>query len=275
MDNVEELYNKLYSNSFCVNARSIPLYLIFGKNIVNHYLENTNYTIYVSTTNNSLSFYQSAWPSHARLQYITDNFIPTSLPPNTKCIYIYHQKYKPTIEEQLSLINLMKNNPLLKYVYVGMVHRLIPLLRITLFKYYLHFEITKSVWGGRLQSGNILDFRTSRKLARKYHIQNLQKKKSIKMTLYDYFVCHDLSLDVANIYRFNKRQYKLKVKKTQTNVQAQPINGIQNKPKKEKVQIKYIYTNTNNSIPNFLVMPDGTKENYQNISQKYKDVIEI
>ena len=271
MDNITQLYNTLYQSTFCVNAKTKQLYLTFFKPFVEKLLADMgkNYIIYVSTSNSNIPTYQSIWPSHTRLQYIEDDFIPKAIPTNINVIYFYHQKFKPTKEEQLSLIEYVKNHPQLRYIYIGSISALLPIMRITLFRYYLHFQENKRRWG-RISTGLIVSYKITRDLSKKYYSQLERKKKATtKITLYDFFICHDLAMDVTNIYKFNKKIYQPKVPKIST------ISNQQSGPKVvTKVDVKYIYTNSHNN-PNNLIMPDGTKENYQNMVQKYKDVIEV
>lgn len=281
MTDLTDVYDKLLGSTYCVTARSKPLYYIFFKPLIEKYLADTtkNYQIYVSA-DDSLA-YQSVWPSHARLHYVSDDFVPSTVLENGNTIYFFHKKEKHTKEQQLALVEYIDAHPTMKYIYVGNVASLLPFIRIKLFHYYLHFEICKSRWG-RVHTGNIVRWKISSRVSHIYYNQEEKKKKTTKpLNLYDYFIMHDFQLDESKSYKFNKKLYTPKKKPIiQVPIHADaPVNtsaNIAGAPEKPKVVIKYIYA-TNHTGGNCLVMPDGKKENYNKLTEKYGniDLIEV
>ena len=282
MTDLTDVYNNLLQSTYCVTARSKPLYYTFFKPLIEKYLADTtkNYHIYVST-DNSLS-YQAVWPSHTRLHYVSDDFVPTTVPNNANTIYFFHKKEKHTKEQQLALAEYVDKHPTMKYIYVGNVDSLLPFIRIKLFHYYLHFEICKSRWG-RVRTGNIVSWKISGRMGRSYYNQEEKKKKATKpLYLYDHFLMHDFRLDESKSYKFNKKLYIPKKKPiVQVPVHTDaPTNTSENTPPttaKPQVVIKYIYATNHTGGGNYLVMPDGKKENYNKLAEKYAniDLIEV
>ena len=269
MDNIAELYNTLEQSTFCCGVQTMKTYLIFFKPFIEKILNNSDYTIYVSTWDANVTIYQSVWPNHARLQYIHDAFNPSLIPVNTNAIYFYHQKPVPipSTSDQLALMEYMKNHPTLKYIFVGIIGRLLPIFCTSLFRYYLHFEVSKRRWGF-MRHIKYVNYKIVRQVSRKYYAQQQKKKKSENVTLYDYIIQHDLTMNITSMYRFNKIIYKKKTKKPKPITNQTEPNVI------TKTVTKYIYTNIRYDQNN-LVMPNGTKENYNNMVDKYKDVIEV
>lgn len=273
---VTATYNLIYNSTYCVGAQTKQLYLLFFKGLVEKYLNDThtNYNIYVSAHDSFLPLYHNLWPAHNKLNYVADGFVPTTVPANLNCIYFYHQKSKPSKDEQSNLVTYLENNPSIKYVYVGPVTNLTLFVFYKLFKYYLHFEKRPTRWGG-LNAGRIINYSISRSVCRKYYSQQQKKKKVVNpIFLYDYYILHDVINDKTTLNKFNKIKFTPKKKKTPkpkkntNNTNPQNDNTDNSVPK-----IKYIYTDSHSST--FLIMPDGSKENYKNIVDKYHDIIEI
>ena len=269
MDNLTELYNILEQSTFSCGVRTIKPYLIFLKPVIEKILANANnYTIYVSTWTSNMAIYQSIWPSNPRLQYVDDTFIPTNVPVNINSVYIYHKKQFPTTNEQLALIEYVKNHPTMKYIYIGMVGAMLPIVKITLFHHYLHFEVSKRRWG-RIRCGIGISYKLTRQFCSKYYAQEAKKKKADKVTMYDYLIYHNISMNITSIYRFNKTIYQKKTKKPKPVAETAANANITT-----KIVTKYVYTGTRTDQNN-LVMPNGAKENYNDLVLKYKDLIEV
>lgn len=270
MDNLDEVYNILYNSTFAVNPVTKKTYLLFFKKLIEKFLEDTtkNYIIYVSTNDKCMAMYQSVWPAHERLRYVSESFIPSFIPNNINAIYFYHQNTKVDKDNQFALIDFLEEHPSIKYVYVGSIKKLLTITYIKLFNYYLHFEVRGSRWGG-IHSDGILDHRVCRSTGRRYYTQKEKKKNATGMcTLYDYFIFHDLHIEVSKMYRFNKKIVKGKKKKPPTDNTNRTAGVV------KEVQIKYIYTNSHSSR-NYLVMPDGKRENFNEIIKQYQNVIEV
>ena len=274
MLDLTEIHNKLYDSTYCVVANTKQLYFLFFKDLIQKYLDDNakNYYIYVSTTAELLTSYQSTWPNAQRIIYIVDGLIPTSIPININSIYIYHQQTKPTKEEQMNLIAYVNSHPAMKYIYVGSISHLLPSTRIMLFRYYLHFEIKAARWG-RIANDGIYNHDKGRAMCRKYFAQNEKKKKVLNpIFVYDYFIFHDNMMNETTMIKFNQKKFVPKKKKVPVPTPASPSTT---KPEETKVitKIKYIYATPNN--PRHLLMPDGTKENYKELVSKYHDIIEV
>lgn len=273
MDPLTEIYNKLYHDTYSINAVTKQIYFIFFRPLIEKYLADPiDYNIYISTDHKLYPSYESSLPNNDKLQYVNDTLVPTTIPMIGNIIYIYHQQTKPTKQEQFNLINFIDTHINIKYIYIGSLKYLLPVTIFRLFRYSLHFETTRRRWGG-FQTG-FSAYKLSRQLCNKYHVQ-LRRKKTAKksFTIYDYFLFHDNTLVETKLIRFNNRIQIIKKKKAPL---KQVINTdvINQPPKIEAIPtIKYIYTNYNN--PTHLIMPDGSKENYKNVVNKYLDVIDI
>jgi hypothetical protein len=274
MTDIHEIHNKLYESTYCICAPTRKLYLFFFKELINKYLADIkNYDIYVSTTDQLLPLYKSTWPSHPRLLYISDGLVPTTIPNNINCIYFYHQKIKPSKEGQIALVNYIDSTPLIKYVYVGMVSQLLSFVRTKLFRYYLHFEIKYRHWGC-LQTGGI-GHNQGRSICRQYYNQNNKKKKANgTITTYDFFLMHDNFMEETEIIKFNKKIIKKKKPIPVPKNKPVVVDNNNSKTVDPNPQIKYIYTGVRHNT-NSLIMPNGSTENYQNVVNKYQDIIEI
>ncbi len=73
--------------------------------------------------------------------------------------------------------------------------------------------------------------------------------------------------------KFNKVKFIPKKKKNTKVANKKKMKTDSNNQENREVKTKYIYTGTHGS--SYLIMPDGSKENYNNIVDKYHDVIEI
>jgi hypothetical protein len=278
MEDVQEIYNTIYQSTFCVAAYTKRLYLTFFKSLIEKYLNDVskNYHIYVSTTDKLLSLYQNNWPSHQRLTYITDGLVPTTMPTNINSIYFYHRLQQPSKDDQFSLVSFVETHPLIKYIFVGRINKLLPFTRIKLFHYYLHFEMRNSKWG-RLHTGGIINYSNGRSMCRRYYSQSVKKNKVVNsIPIYDYFLLHNILTEESKICRFNKKIFKPKNKKPKItrNNTITTTTTTTTMPQNTEIKIKYIYTGARNN-PTHLIMPDGSKENYKNTVNKYLDVIEI
>ncbi|XWV24878.1 putative ORFan [Tupanvirus deep ocean] len=283
MEDIQQIHNLLMDATYCVCAYTPNLYLSFFKDLIQKYLSHyNNYHVYVSTTDKFSPLYQSMWPSHNRLIYISDNFIPTTIPDNINSIYFYHHTNKPTKDQQLNLINFVESHPNMKYVYVGNVSSLLTYTRTKLFKYYLHFQKSATRWSS-IRTGGIVNYNVSRSVSRQYYGQVERKKKATGfVTFYDYYILHDNVMETSKALKFNKHIVKGKKKKvvpkTTNNNNNNTTTGnttnaeIQN-PKSEPI-VKYVFTGVRTG-GNCLIMPDGSKENYKAVVSKYQDIIEV
>jgi len=277
MDHSQEVYNTIYQSTYCFGAITKPLYLLFLKGLVEKYLldHQANYHIYISTDDKILPLYQKVLTSNPRLIYISDEFVPTAVPNNINSIYIYHKQTKPSDNEQFALISFMESHSTFKYIFAGNTKLLLPYVRIKLFKYYLHFEIRNSRWGH--MNTNLINHSIYRSVCKKYYTQRSKKIKAVNpITLVDYFFLHDMQSNQTKTLTFNVRKFTPKKKKItalppKTSIQSTAAKINDGEP---IVNIKYIYTGPYNS-PSCLIMPDGSKENFNGIVQKYCDVIEI
>lgn len=271
---LNEIYDKVYDSAFCINPHTKKLYFLFIKNLIQKYLDDTNknYCIFVSTTAELLPYYKAMWPNSQRIIYTSDDFIPLNVPDTANNIYIYHPKTTPVKEEQLNLLSFMETRPLMKYIYIGVIHKLLTSVRIILFRYYLHFETSTGRYY-RLSAGSIIHYNVNRKIRRSYNSQNLKKKKVVNpIFIYDYFVIHDNLTDESNIVKFNQTKFIPKKKKViASTFNSKKSPGIDGS---NVTKIRYIYTTSPNNST-FLTMPDGSKENYSHIVSKYQDVIEV
>ncbi|AYV85128.1 MAG: putative ORFan [Satyrvirus sp.] len=214
----------------------------------------TNYQVTISTTNKLLPLYQKIWSTNTKISYVTDNFIPVAA-PNMNIIYIYHQPTKPTKEEQFNLIAYLESNPSIKYIFVGNIDNLSTYVCTKLFRYMLYFPVhSKGKW--RWVNCDYISRNVITSVSRKIINQENRKEKTTKpFYLYDYCIFLDMVYDESKIFNFNKKIFRPKQKITKNTI------------------IKYVYVNNNNK--EYLLMPNGAKENYENIVNKYKDVIEI
>ena len=265
------IYNTLYQSTYCICAPTRKIYLQFFKDLVNKYLtDSKNYHIYVSTTDIFLPLYKTEWPTHPRLIYVTEGLIPT-FPNNINIIYFYHQMAKPTKNEQIALVDYIDSMPLVKYVYIGSAGNLLSSVRTKLFKYFLYFEVTKSRWG-RSRIGGIIDYRYSRSINRHYYSQQQRKTKATgNVTIYDYFLFHDNFLEETKIVKFNKKIIKKK-KPVPKPVQLTTVVATPQVVPESK--IKYVFTGIRPNT-NCLIMPNGSRENYNDVVNKYSDIIEV
>jgi hypothetical protein len=273
MNDEQQTYDTIYDSKYCICAHTPNVYLLFFEKMIQKYLSDAvkNYQIIVSTTDNLLPLYKNAWPNHERLIYESHDLIPNMIPNNNNnnIIYIYHHNTKLSSEQQMNLIEFVESHPNMKYIYIGKIGELLPFTRFKLFRYYLHFETMRGQWGG-IHSRGIIKWKTCRAICKKYRSQNQKKNKKDSSTviMYDYYVIHDIQLDQSKLGRFNKKIIKIKKKPEQkSTIMPSPTLQI-TKPK-----IKYIYTQTRNTP--FLIMPNGTNENYNELILKYKDIIEI
>lgn len=279
MNDLSIVYDQVYQSTYCVGMFAIKPYLLFFKGLIEKYLNDNqkNYHIYVSTIDKYLSIYQSVWPEHPRLSYVSNGIIPTNIPGNINAIYFSHQNIKISILLQCELVSYIEENPNIKYVYVGNVNLLTPYMRIKLFKYYLHFEVCKRKWFA-MHCYGITDRKINQKMVKKYYSQIVKKKIAKKSFIfYDYFLLHNVSIDKTEFYQFNGKKFIPKKKKIiiDNNNDNNNDNNHENNISIPIIQkTKNIYTGTHN-IGNYLIMPDGSTENYQNIVSKYQDIIEI
>ena len=275
METLNEIYNQIYNSTYCINPLTIPPYINFMVPLLDKYLndESTEYTIYISAPNKILPKYQNLLPHTNRIKYEGYGFIPSEIPDNINAVYLYHNTAKkPTSDEQMLLVDFMQTRPTLKYVYIGNASILLPIVRVNLFKYYLHFETQKRRWGC-IRSGGIGNSSARRTICRKYFNQLEKKKVAVNpMNIYDFFLFHDLHLEVSRIVRFNKTVFKPKIRRQSTQ-RNQNANNAKPKIIKE-VEIKYIYTGTRNS-KSALTMPDGSTENFDKIVKRYDKIIVV
>jgi len=270
MINITQTYNTIYDSTYYICAQTPQSYLLFFRDLVQKYLSDAkNYKIIVSTTDKLLPMYQNSWPNNERLTYENNIFIPDSIPNNINIIYFYHQKSKPSIENQMKLVEFLEQRPNVKYIYVGNPKDLIAFVRFKLFKHYLHFAVIKNRWC-RLRTGGIISWKYSNCIGKKYRSQfDREKKATTKITLWDYYILHDTQIEKTIIGCFNQRIFKPKKKPVPKPV----VNNVVVNQNPPKPKIQYIYTQPKNT--NFLIMPDGSKENYKSVVSKYLDIIEI
>ncbi len=274
MQDHQQTIDMLYNSTYCICAQTHKLYLLFFKKMIDNYLSDTsNYKIIVSTTDKLLPQYQNLWPSHNSLMYVSDDLIPTTI-NNDKTIYIYDKCTKPSLEQQLQLVEFIDTHPNIKYIYVGKIYELTPFTRFKLFRYYLHFQYSTSKWGG-IRSGGILSYQKSRIINKKYYAARVKKieGKTSSMVTHDYYLIHDMYTNKTNAGKFNKQTIKIKKKPVpkNTNPVSTNSNSTTSVPN-DKPKIQYIYTQPSNS---YLIMPDGSKENYKNLVSKYTEIIEV
>ncbi|XWV26125.1 putative orfan [Tupanvirus soda lake] len=278
MEDLQQIHNILINATYCVCAQTPNLYVRFFKDLIQKYLTDVkNYHIYVSTNDKYQPLYQATWQSHDRLTYVSDDLVPTSIPDNINSIYFYHHSNKPSKDQQLALVNFMETHPNMKYVYVGSISTLLTYARTKLFKYYLHFEQRAGRWG-RLHTGNIINYHQSRTVCRQYYNQQERKKKATGfVTFYDYYILHDNVLETSKVLKFNKRMVKSNKKpvpKTTNNNKKTAIDPNAQQDSATSQKVKYVFTGVRTG-GNYLIMPDGSKENYKAVVSKYQDIIEV
>lgn len=264
-----EIFDIVYSSTYCVaiDSNATKIYLQCFKDLIRRYLNDNACHVYVSVPDELLSLYQSEWPLHQRLFYTNYDFIPNELPliADQTYIYIYHHpKKKHTIDDQLSLVNFSTMYDNIKYIYVGKLNKITTVTIIKMFRYYFYFNNKASAWC-RYRLPIFGD--SAKKITQKYYKMSKRKKNYTTLTLYDYFIFCDTIFQTKKLYNFNKRILikKKHVQKTTTNVAANTI-----KPTK----IQYIYTDTPTNLSH-LIMPDGKRENFDCIVEKYSNLIEI
>lgn len=265
MTDLATVYDILSQSTYCIKVKTKSIYYIFLKGLVEKYLAD-NYFVYIASDN--INAYKTVLPDHPRLHYVSDELIPVGIGGNANEIYFYDNKEsKPSKAEQLELVSYVESHAM-KYIYVGNVCNLLPYTLIKLFRYYLHFQITTKKWQC-IHASDILTLDNRYKMPRKYYGQLEKKKITTKpIFLYDFFVMHDLMLDETRIYKFNKKLFTPKPQ----NIPAAPAALVENI--EPKVVVKYIYTTKNNSRDS-LIMPDGSRENYNDLVQKYSNLIEV
>lgn len=270
-----EIYEQLYQSNYIINAKTKEIYLIFLKPLIEKYLNN-NFDLYICTDDQNISLYLTYWSSNPKIHFINDHLVPSSV-PNNNVVYFYHKKTIPDKNEQLALINFCETlNPLsnFHYIYVGNRDKLLLSLIIKCFKYSLHFEKKISKWGW-IHPG----FRTClhSSINKKYWSQS-QKKKTAKKSfyIYDYGLFHDHLSEETKLLTFNQKLHVIKKKKNIIKTVQPNSNNLPNTNEtlNNQIKTKYIFFNAY-SNPNYLVLPDGTKENYHQTVEKYLDVIDI
>lgn len=280
MSSPSNLFKLLCTTSYCISVQSHgkKTYFEFIKEIIQLYLNDTiqNYCIYISTTDKYKNLYQNVLPVHTKLIYVDDGLIPTSVADNVNHIYFHHRDsitYNKT--DQIALINFMKTSHI-KYIYVGCsnkIAKLIPYFRMVLFQYYLCFDSKASKWGS-IRTPYDVPYGKKIKIPKLYYHQKEKVNKSTtSVTIYDYYLFHNIITGETTICKFNKKTVPGKSKtKPPTTTQPVPI-ATASTPIVQK-QIKYIYTK-DHYFKKHLVLPDGSTESFHNINAKYKDVIEI
>lgn len=267
MENIETIYQKLIPSSYCVYSRSINIYMKFLVDLVKKYLDDSEkmYHIYICANNTKyIPTYLKFIPiNNSRIHYVTTGIIPNNLPANTNNIYIYHNKRVPQKNVQFALLDFMKDKQNIKYIFVGKPQLLLPVVRIKLFQYYLHFE-TCSYSFRRFRTTEIVNNKIKTIVLSKYRSQQSKKRKAKKpFWVYDYFVIHDITMDISNYVEFNKRIYKPK----------KPIEPKKEENKEKEIidnQVELVYTSIH-SDPVSLIMPDGSKERFNEIITKYNN----
>lgn len=281
MTSVDDIYNKLYNSTYYINARSKQKYLLFFAGLIKKYLDDItmNYYIYVSITNDLLPLYQESFPSSTRIIYVFDTLIPTIVPDNVNSIYIFHKPETPTVNEQLDLASYVLSHTNMKYILVGPINKLLTSTRIRLFQYYLYFDDKNNFSTRDLFVASKYYYQ----MTKKYNTQK-RKKRTARSSYYvhDYFIFHNNITEESEMIQYNEQLIIPKKKKKSTIKSKTYLAPKLNKPSKSinnnnnniKPIIKYIYTNTPIDS-SCLIMPDGSKENYKSIIDKYQDVIEI
>lgn len=300
MNGHDEIIYDISQSTYCVGTSKNKnrIYLDFFETIIEKYLSDPqNYYIYVSTYVELITLYQTKWINHDRLIYITDDLVPSSIPANVNSIYFYHQKNKPTKEEQINLLNYVKSHPQMKYIYIGDISNLLPVIYYSLFAYYLHFANSPYK---RYRTQPILKHGASRSINSRYRLQRQRMKKSLSpIFIYDYCLLHCFLMDETVVTKFNEKKYvpkkkKIPVKANKPNLyQKVPTYAdidtdmltIENKFKmfislgnSLNSQISSKIQKNSNEVPknpNYLIMPDGSKENFVKISNEYQNVIDI
>lgn len=273
------LNDNLMNSSFIVNAQSKVNYLIYFKDIIRRYLDSNKY-VYISTTTNNLTQYQAKIPAHPNLHYITDGFVPTTLPVNQQVVYIFHSKETVNKDKQHQLLEYMTSNPNVCYVYIGSHRKFMNFLILQVFRFSLMFQIPKHKWA---YIGHPFNRVKSTTFKNKYLSQAKKKiNTQVQFTAMDYFLWHDNLFEVTDIISFNPKLIKPK-----RNVHLiNPFNNVNtddgsdddmpgNRHQSQPQQVKYIYVNSNATIDD-LILPDGKVVKYSQLKAKYNnDVVEI
>ncbi len=287
---INSLYDLLQNSTFCIGVKTIDLYFLFLKGLIKKFLDDAqkNYLIYVVTENKFLNAYHNNLEQNDRIQYINGDFIPVNIPNNTHILYLYHKNTKHTPEQQIDLINCLKSYPMLKYVFVGRVDLLLTSFRINMFKYFLFFNRKESKWGHSYgkETGFISNRKYIRFISRYYYHQSQARKNKTnsKIISYDYFLLYDFMFDTTSICKFNKKIIRIKPKRVETQPITQPITQPTTQPITQpttqpvvsatnSIKKIYVYSGPRNS--NFLTFPDGSRENFKSIVDKYQNIIEI
>lgn len=267
-----QTHDTIYHSTFCVGIdfKATKIYLQCLKDLITRYLNAGTY-VYISTDDNLLSLYQSIWPIHQHLFYTNYGFIPFDIPSasTASIVYFYHHpKIKQSIIDQLTLTSFSETHPNIKYVYVGNLCKITQVTIVKMFRYYFYFNNKANGWSGI--SLPILNI-SSRILRNKYRVLAKKKKTCSRITLYDYFIFCDVLHQTKTICNFNKK-ILLKKKKKKPIPKTTATENTNNSS--NLVKIQYIYTDTPNNFSH-LIMPDGKKENFNDIAKQYSNLIEI
>ena len=174
--------------------------------------------------------------------------------------------------ENFALQNVRKYMKMHAFSYIFQNGNLLSSVRTKLFRYYLHFEATKSKWG-RIHTAGIIDYKRSRSFSRYYYSQQQRKKKATgNVTIHDYFLFHDNFLEESKIVKFNKKIIKKKKpvpKPIAINTTVTTTHQVI-----PETKIKYVFTGVRPNT-NCLIMPNGSRENYNDVVNKYSNIIEV
>jgi hypothetical protein len=273
--------DEIQKGSYIVSPRSMRTYLIFFKDIVQKYLAK-NFYVYISTSDKNKSIYKTHLSDHPHLIYVIDSFVPENLPQNQQIVYFFHLKELITKEKQTQLMTYLEANPNVNYVYCGSQSKIINIMILKFFRFYLHFQVPRSKWGW-INAGPVpRNFKKT--LKNKYHTQKEKATKALKpYSVSDYFLWHDNHYGNSGLGMFNTRVTKpkksvliahgLALSANASQINSTIASGINytNTP----VQIKYIYTDSHLTNDD-LIMPDGSVIKYSKLVAKYKDpIIEI
>ena len=111
-------------------------------------------------------------------------------------------------------MDFVGSHPNMKYIYVGKAKNLIPFVRNKLFQYYLHFvRLGFNSSYRSVCSGDIIQYKYQQSIRQRYRSQLKRKaKETTSVTLWDYYILHDMHTEKTIIGKFNKRIFKPKKK---------------------------------------------------------------
>ena len=260
----------LCGHSFSLSAKTGPIYKIVLKALIDRLLADPlNYTIYVSMDASTVPQHQELIPANnLRVIYTPHNIEPHAVGVAGPSIYLYQSSPgKITPVTQTNLLESIRLRPNLRYIYIGSANGFTSYTRLHLFRY--HWIVpTGTGWSCGI-SERYLRWIVRQRVSKMTRSQQRRQKDGKSVNIYRFFAVLDNTTEQIVYGRYDKKVIKAKKKPTP---KPKPVALGQSTPA-PITQIQYVYVNE--SPANTLLMPDGSRVNYNSIVKQYADPIEI